>query len=214
MLNAHVQACAFAHVRLHSLSFDDCVEQGGPDCDPKKMWLQVTIIDHPIHKIFQKPSPLSSLYRFFLLINRTFDWHNFACWSHIKTNEQLRSEAKDFSEKMIKNLFTKKLIFVLPRFLSSVVPLLSAGNQDQSGLWRGQRWFDFNLRFFDGISTDWRYISTEPKCASIYPSSETSQATLAEHYLLVGQTEDMASMYQVLELVIVLWSLTYHSFLM
>ena len=43
MLNAHVQACAFAHVRFHSLSFDDCVEQGGPDCDPKKMWLQVSI---------------------------------------------------------------------------------------------------------------------------------------------------------------------------
>ena len=26
-----------------ALSFDDCVEQGGPDCDPKKMWLQVLI---------------------------------------------------------------------------------------------------------------------------------------------------------------------------
>ena len=30
-----------AHV--HAFSFDDCVEQGGPDCDPKKMWLQVGI---------------------------------------------------------------------------------------------------------------------------------------------------------------------------
>ena len=30
------------------------------------------------------------------------------------------------------------------------------------------------------------------------------QASLAEHYLLVGQTEDMASMYQVLELVCIL----------
>ena len=28
---------------VHAFSFDDCVEQGGPDCDPKKMWLQVRI---------------------------------------------------------------------------------------------------------------------------------------------------------------------------
>ena len=35
------------------------------------------------------------------------------------------------------------------------------------------------------------------------------QATLAEHYLLVGQTEDMASMYQVLELVCILILLSF-----
>lgn len=72
-------------------SFDDCVEQGGPDCDPKKMWLQIPF--------FCGSSP--------------------QCWEP------------------------------------------------------GSEW-----------------------------ALARAKATLAEHYLLVGQTEDLASMYQVLELLL------------
>ena len=80
------------------------------------------------------------------------------------------------------------------RFLSSVAPPHSAGNLAQSGLWQGQRFVGFC------------YCHHHHCCLFLIfwislSSTRPSQATLAEHYLLVGQTEDLASMYQVLELV-------------
>ena len=83
------------------------------------------------------------------------------------------------------------LIEIISRYLSSAAPPHSAGNLAQSGLWQGQRFVEFYYH-----------------CCCLFlilrislSSTRSSQATLAEHYLLVGQTEDLASMYQVLELV-------------
>ena len=123
-------------------------------------------------------------------------WLRGARWSWLRPEEDVAAGLNCLILKIV-------LIEIISRFLSSVAPPHSAGNLAQSGLWQGQR--------FVGFYYHWCCLFLILRLS--LSSTRSSQATLAEHYLLVGQTEDLASMYQVLELVgfntLIYWYILY-----
>ena len=117
-----------------ALSFDDCVEQGGPDCDPKKMWLQVLFCFHDRGRFC-----LSAILHFVVFFSQEHlglisDWNFFPPPPPKKSI--LWRVCNDWLELLI--------IEIISRFLSSVAPPHSAGNLAQSGLWQGQRFVRFH----------------------------------------------------------------------
>ena len=125
-------------------------------------------------------------------------WLCGARWSWLRPEEDVAAGLDCLILKIV-------LIEIISRFLSSVAPPHSAGNLAQSGLWQGQRFIGFH--YFHHCCCLFLILRIS------LSSTRSSQATLAEHYLLVGQTEDLASMYQVLELVgfntLIYWYILY-----